>query len=109
MSVGLVAGCPSSAEAAAELVAFEQSSGKVLADLGWPDATELHAKVSLAMEINRQIRKHRLTPAAAAECLEASQSEIGALRCYKLDGFSYERLMSFMVALGPGGRVFDIA
>ena len=69
-------------------------------DLGLPDAAELDTKVRLAVEINRLIKDRRLTQVTAAECLEVSQPKISALKNYKLDGFSVERLMSFLLSLG---------
>ncbi len=75
-------------------------SGHVFADLGLTDAPELRTKVRLAVEINRLINDHRLTRVGAAECLEVSQPQISALKSYKLDGFSVERLRSFLLALG---------
>ncbi|HEU4626591.1 MAG TPA: helix-turn-helix transcriptional regulator [Steroidobacteraceae bacterium] len=88
------------AKRAAKPIRMELSSGNVLADLGLPDAAELDTKVRLAVEINRLIKDKRLTQVTAAECLEVSQPKISALKNYKLDGFSVERLMSFLLALG---------
>jgi predicted XRE-type DNA-binding protein len=88
------------AKRAAKPIRMELSSGNVFADLGLPDAAELDTKVRLAVEINRLIENKRLTQATAAECLEVSQPKISALKNYKLDGFSVERLMSFLLALG---------
>lgn len=79
---------------------IEASSGNVFADLGLPDATELDTKARLAVEINRIMVEQRLTQATAAERLEVSQPKISALKNYRLDGFSVERLMSFLLALG---------
>ena len=79
---------------------IEPSSGSVFTDLGLPDAAELDTKVRLAVEINRLIKDRRLTQVTAAECLEVSQPKISALKNYKLDGFSVERLMSFLLSLG---------
>jgi predicted XRE-type DNA-binding protein len=88
------------AKRAAKPIRMELSSGNVLADLGLPDAAELDTKVRLAVEINRLIKDKRLTQVTAAECLDVSQPKISALKNYKLDGFSVERLMSFLLALG---------
>ena len=88
------------AKRAAKPIRMELSSGNVFADLGLPDAAELDTKVRLAVEINRLIKDKRLTQATAAECLEVSQPKVSALKNYKLDGFSVERLMSFLLALG---------
>jgi predicted XRE-type DNA-binding protein len=79
---------------------MELSSGNVLADLGIPDAAELDTKLRLAVEINRLIKDQRLTQVTAAERLEVSQPKVSSLKNYKLDGFSVERLMSFLLALG---------
>jgi hypothetical protein len=43
----------------------EQSSGNVFADLGFPDAIELDAKVSLAVEVLRLVKARRLTAAGS--------------------------------------------
>ena len=88
------------AKRAAKRIHIEPSSGNVFADLGLPDAAELDTKVRLAVEINRLITAQRLTQVTAAQRLEVSQPKISALKNYKLDGFSVERLMSFLLALG---------
>jgi predicted XRE-type DNA-binding protein len=80
--------------------AIEASSGNVFADLDLPDATELDTKVRLAVAINRQIKSRRLNQAAAAAALSINQPKVSALKHYKLDGFSVERLMTFLTALG---------
>jgi Uncharacterized conserved small protein len=81
-------------------VRIEPSLGNVFADLGLPDAAELDTKMRLAVEINRLISAQGLTQVTAAARLEVSQPKISALKNYKLDGFSVERLMSFLLALG---------
>lgn len=75
-------------------------SGHVFTDLRLTDAAELNTKVRLAVEINRLIKDQRLTQVSAAECLHVSQPKLSALKNYKLGGFSVERLMSFILALG---------
>jgi predicted XRE-type DNA-binding protein len=76
------------------------SSGDVFADLGLPDAAELDTKVRLAVAVNRLLESRRLTQAAAATALSINQPKISALKHYKLEGFSVERLMTFLTALG---------
>jgi len=88
------------AKQAAKRVRIEASSGNVFADLGLPDAAELDTKARLAVEINRLIVAQRLTQATAAARLEVSQPKVSALKNYRLEGFSVERLMSFLIALG---------
>jgi len=79
---------------------IEASSGNVLADLGLSDSAELDTKVRLTVEINRLVDARRLSQIEAAAVLEIGQPKISALKNYKLDGFSVERLMSFLLALG---------
>lgn len=77
-----------------------RGSGNVFTDLGFPDAADRQLKVDLAMTINALIARRRLTQTAAAERLGVSQPKVSALAHYKLDGFSAERLMTFLAALG---------
>jgi predicted XRE-type DNA-binding protein len=79
---------------------IEASFGNVFADLGLPDAAQRDTKVRLAVAINRQIKSRRLTQAAAAQVLSINQPKVSALKHYRLDGFSVERLMMFLTALG---------
>ena len=75
-------------------------SGNVFADLGFPDAVERQLKVNLALVVNGVTARRRLTRAAMAEQFGVSQTEAFALVRYRLDGFSVEQLMTFLVALG---------
>jgi predicted XRE-type DNA-binding protein len=74
-------------------------SSNVFADLGFPDAEELHTKAGLTVTILKILERRRLTQAQAAKILGVSQPKISALKNYKLDGFSVERLMVFLTAL----------
>jgi predicted XRE-type DNA-binding protein len=80
--------------------AIVRGSGNVFADLGYPDAEERQTKLRLACAINRIIDERRLTQDQAAERLSINQPKVSALRNYKLGGFSVERLMTFLTALG---------
>src|SRR5580698_3557189 len=75
------------------------SSGNVFADLGLPNADELKAKVRLCAAINRILEKRGLTQVEAARVLGVNQPKVSALKGYKLEGFSVERLMRFPTAL----------
>ncbi|MFI5020116.1 MAG: helix-turn-helix domain-containing protein [Alphaproteobacteria bacterium] len=79
--------------------AITHGTGNVFADLGYADAEERQTKLRLAYAINGVIARQRLTQAAAAEKLRANQPKVSALANYKLDGFSVERLMTFLTAL----------
>jgi predicted XRE-type DNA-binding protein len=76
-----------------------RGSGNVFADLGFPDAEERQTKLRLAYALNAIVHARRLTQAAAAARLGLNQPKVSALRNYKLDGFSVERLMTLLNAL----------
>ena len=89
-----------SAETMKEAVdAITRGTGNVFADLGYADAEERQTKLRLAHAINGVIARRRLTQAAAAEKLGINQPKVSALANYKLDGYSVERLMTFLTAL----------
>jgi predicted XRE-type DNA-binding protein len=76
------------------------SSGNVFSDLQLSDAEEKQTKVRLAVTINQIIASANLSQAAASDVLKVNQPKISALVNYRLDGFSVERLMNFLNALG---------
>lgn len=76
-----------------------RGTGNVFADLGYPDAEERQTKLRLAHVLNQILAKRRLTQAATAKVLGVTQPKVSALRSYKLQGFSVERLIMFLTAL----------
>jgi predicted XRE-type DNA-binding protein len=76
-----------------------RGTGNVFADLGFADAEERQTKLRLTYAINEAIKERGLTQAQAAKVLDATQPKVSALARYKLDGFSVERLMTFLTAL----------
>src|SRR5580692_8949455 len=85
--------------AAEDKEAITRGSANVFADLGYADADERQTKLRLAHAINGVIGRRRLSQAAAAEKLGVNQPKVSALANYRLDGFSVERLMTFLTAL----------
>ena len=79
--------------------AIIRGSGNVFADLGLADAEERQTKLRLAYALNTIIDTRRLTQSAAAERLGLNQPKVSALRNYKIEGFSVERLMTLLTAL----------
>ena len=75
-----------------------RGSGNVFADLGFADAEERQTKLRLAYALNTIIDARHLTQEAAARRLGLNQPKVSALRNYKLDGFSVERLMTLLNA-----------
>jgi predicted XRE-type DNA-binding protein len=83
-----------------EALEREPSTGNVFADLGMPDAGEHLIKAGLVVRIDRTIRQRKLTQAAAAQLMGIDQPKISAMLAGRFRGYSVERLMRFLVALG---------
>jgi len=79
---------------------FTPRSGNVSADLNLPNADDLLARAELAAKIIAEIQRRRLTQSQAAAILGIDQPKISALKQGKLSGFSIERLIRFLLALG---------
>ena len=77
-----------------------RGSGDVFTDLGFADAPERRTKLRLAQTINAALAERAATQAAAAALLGINQPKVSALANYRLDGFSVERLLGFLTALG---------
>ncbi len=76
-----------------------RGTGNVFADLGYPDAAERQTKLRLAYALNQLLEVRHLAQTEAANRLGITQPKVSALRHYKLDGFSVERLMNLLTAL----------
>ena len=85
------------AKSAAETIV--RGTGNVFADLGYPDREERQTKLRLAHALNTIIDVRKLSQADATIRLGINQPKVSALRNYKLDGFSVERLMTLLTAL----------
>ncbi len=79
---------------------YKLSSGNVFADLGLDAPEEALAKAELTSKISEIIEARGLTQAAAAKVLGIDQPKVSALLRGKLTGFSTERLIKFLNALG---------
>jgi predicted XRE-type DNA-binding protein len=78
----------------------EVSSGNVFADLKLPDPEERQTKVQLAVAIQNEVTARNWSQAEAAAVLGINQPKVSALLKFRLEGFSVERLMTFLTALG---------
>jgi predicted XRE-type DNA-binding protein len=76
-----------------------RGSGNVFADLGFADAAERQTKLRLAFTVNSIVDERGMPQKSVAEALGINQPKVSALRNYRLDGFSVERLMNFLTAL----------
>ena len=77
-----------------------RSSGNVFADLGLAEPEELLAKAKLAHEISRILEQRKLSQAKASQILGVDPAKVSALVRGRLTGFSTDRLLRFVVALG---------
>ena len=77
-----------------------ESTGNVFADIGIPEPELALAKVCLAEEIDDTIRRRKLTQEEAAEILEIDQGTVSKIVNERLDGFSLDRLIRYLNALG---------
>ena len=74
-------------------------TSNVYADLGFPDATERQTKMRLAFTINELLKSRKLKQREVVELLGIPQPKVSALKNYRLDNFSVERLMEFLTVL----------
>jgi predicted XRE-type DNA-binding protein len=82
-----------------EIPVFEGSSN-VFADLGVAEPDEELAKAQLATLIRETIKRRRLTQGEAAALTGLDQLKVSALVNGRLGGFSSDRLMRCLTALG---------
>ncbi|MGH2425549.1 MAG: helix-turn-helix domain-containing protein [bacterium] len=79
---------------------YKVSSGNVFVDLGVDAPEQALAKAELTAKIAQIIEAKGLTQAAAAKILGVDQPKVSALLRGNLTGFSTERLIKFLNALG---------
>jgi carbon storage regulator CsrA len=82
---------------------MEVSSGNVFADLGLPNAEELKAKVALVVAIRHEVTARDWSQAHVAKVLGIEEAQASALLRYHLDGFSLNRLTTFLRAVSRRG------
>jgi predicted XRE-type DNA-binding protein len=74
-------------------------TGNVFADLGYADAAERQIKTRLALAVNELLKSRKLKQREIAALLGIPQPKVSALKNYRLDNFSVERLMEFLTSL----------
>lgn len=77
-----------------------RGTANVFADLGYANSEEMLAKAQLVSRISDIIKQRRLTQSDAAALLGIDQPNVSRLLRGQLGGFSYERLLKFLNALG---------
>jgi predicted XRE-type DNA-binding protein len=83
-----------------EPVYIEQGSGNVFADLGFSNPDLALAKAELVQRIRELIEERELTQVRAAELLGLDQPKVSTLVRGRVEGYSIERLVRFLTALG---------
>jgi predicted XRE-type DNA-binding protein len=81
-------------------IEVHDSSGNVFADLGLPHSEEDMLKVQIARVITATVKKRGLTQAEIGRLVGVDQAKVSAVARGRLDGFSVERLILFLVKLG---------
>lgn len=74
-------------------------STNVFADLGYADSAERQIKTRLALAVNELLKTSKMKQREIATVLAIPQPKVSALKNYRLDQFSVERLMEFLTAL----------
>src|SRR5207245_9069848 len=80
--------------------AARRAGGNIFADLGLPNADEHMLKARLVMFIGQRIEQLGLTQQAAAKRIGVSQPDVSDILRGRFEGFSLERLLGFVRALG---------
>lgn len=80
-------------------IAITDGTTNVFDDLGLPDAAERQTKTRLALAVNELIKARGLKQREAADVLGIPQPKVSALKNYRLDQFSVEKLMELLTAL----------
>lgn len=77
-----------------------RGSGNVFADIGLPNPEEHLAKAQLVSLIDDVMRERKLTQQQAAALMGIDQPKVSHLLRGRFDGFSTQRLIDFLNALG---------
>lgn len=78
---------------------IEQGSGNIFADLGFIDAEERSFKAFLGMQISTIIDGRNIKQTEAAHLLGITQPKVSKIKHGKLEAFSVEKLMHFLIKL----------
>jgi predicted XRE-type DNA-binding protein len=81
-------------------IEVEESCGNIFADLELPDADELLLKAKLVLELRRLLDESSLTQTAASRMTGVAQPDLSNLLRGNLRGFSVQRMMRMLPALG---------
>jgi predicted XRE-type DNA-binding protein len=75
-------------------------SGNIFADLGLENSQEHYVKAHLVILVSRMIKAQNLTQGQVASKIGLRQPDVSKLLRGRFEGFSLERLLHFVRALG---------
>jgi predicted XRE-type DNA-binding protein len=81
-------------------LSITRGSGNVFADIGVSDPEEALFKAQLVATLRDQINAQGLTQSAAALKIGVAQPDLSKLLKGRVGGFSLERLLEYVMALG---------
>jgi predicted XRE-type DNA-binding protein len=81
------------------MTTITHGSTNVFNDLGYADGSERQTKTRLALAVNELLKARQLKQREIALLLGIPQPKVSALKHYRLDQFSIEKLMRFLTAL----------
>lgn len=84
----------------------EIGSGNVYADLGFDHPEEMLAKAQLVSEMQKSIKKKKITQTEAADMLGLTQPKLSILLKGQFKGYSTDRLIRFLRILGQDVDIF---
>lgn len=76
-----------------------RGSDNVFADLGFQDDAERQVKTRRALAVNALLKVRKLKQREIAEVPDIPQPKVAALKNYRIDQFSVERLIAFLTCL----------
>ena len=97
------------------MVKIEESTGNVYADLGLSDADEMLVKAQLAVNIDRIIKRRKLSQKEAAEMMGISQAKVSDMRRGRFRGitpglgFFFTRVRAGCASLPPSPSFFRVS
>jgi predicted XRE-type DNA-binding protein len=95
-----------SEEITSEGIEYYVGCGNVFADLGLPNPEELQLKSTLSIEIQRAIRKKRLTRNQIATLLDLSKEDLAKVIGHGFSDYSINELIGYLNCLGHDVQLF---
>lgn len=88
-----------------DIIDFEEGGENVFADIGVRDPGEALVRAKLAKQIADLIHRQNLSQAQIATILRVDQSKVSKLVRGRISGFTSDRLLRYLTALGCDVRI----